>query len=234
MKRYLGFVVILYILSIFIVGYINVQIATVYKIEENIEGKFHQILKSEETSNEISEFIVEIKTNDSKLNRRMIELEIFKLKYPKKFNELAKSNKLNIDNIKQYEKNHMSSLNEKQTKILEKDLKDYEKVTLFKRNAMNSIPILLTITTLLLTEILNLLHKGIKKRNKILMYNYTLYTRISTVFIVLEYYISMFYISKSTEVNYYMSWLFLIYTGYSLIHTIIALILYRIYDLNEE
>lgn len=234
MKRYLGFMFILYILSIFIVKYINVQIATAYRIEENIEENFHQILKSEETSNEISEFIVEIKTNDSKLNRRMIELEIFKLKYPKKFNELAKSNKLNIDNIKQYEKNHMSSLNEKQTKILEKDLKDYEKVMLFKRNAMNSIPILLTITTLLLTEILNLLHKGIKKRNKILMYNYTLYTRISTVFIVLEYYIAMFYISKFTEVNYYTFWLFLIYTGYSLIHTIITLILYRTYDLNEE
>ena len=29
---------------------------------------------------------------------------------------------------------------------------------------MNSIPILLTITTLLLTEILNSLHKGIKKK----------------------------------------------------------------------
>lgn len=234
MKRYLGFVAILYILSMFIVSYINAQIATVYSVEENIEKNFHQILKSEETSNEISEFIVEIKTNDSKLNRRMIELEIFKLKYPKKFNELAKSNKLNIDNIKQYEKNHMSSLNEKQTKILEKDLKDYEKVTLFKRNALNSIPILLTITTLLLTEILNSLHKGIKKRNKILTYNYTLYTRISTVFIVLEYYISMFYISKSTEVNYYTLCLFLIYSVYSFIHAIITFILYKIYDLNEE
>ena len=164
----------------------------------------------------------------------MIELEIFELKYPKKFNELAKSNKLNIDNIKQYEKNHLSSLNEKQTKILEKDLKDYEKVTLFKGNAMNSIPILLTITTLLLTEILNSLHKGIKKRNKILTYNYTLSTRISTVFIVLEYYISMFYISKSTEVNYYTFWLFIIYIGYAIIHTITTYILYEIYDLNEE
>ncbi|MBM0792770.1 MULTISPECIES: hypothetical protein [Bacillati] len=234
MKRYLVFVVILSILSLFILSYINEKIATVYNIEENIEKNFHQILKSDETSNEISDFIVETKTNDSKLNRRMIELEIFELKYPKKFNELAKSNKLNIDNIKQYEKNHMSSLNEKQTKILEKDLKDYEKVTLFKGNAMNSIPVLLTITTLLLTEILNSLHKGIKKRNKILTYNYTLSTRISTVFIVLEYYISMFYISKSTEVNHYTSWLFIIYIGYAIIHSITTYILYEIYDLNEE
>ena len=72
------------LISVFIFSFINIQIKIAYKSEETIEENFDKILKSNETSKEISQFIVETKTNSSKINRRMIELEIFNLKYPKK------------------------------------------------------------------------------------------------------------------------------------------------------
>ena len=83
MKKYIWFVIVLSLISVFIFSFINIQIKIAYKSEETIEENFDKILKSNETSKEISQFIVETKTNSSKINRRMIELEIFNLKYPK-------------------------------------------------------------------------------------------------------------------------------------------------------
>lgn len=58
---------------------------------------------------------------------------------------------------------------------------------------------------------MNLLHKGVKKENEILKHSYTIFTRVSALFIILGYYITMFYTTKVTEVNNILLWQFLIY-----------------------
>ncbi|MBO0928971.1 hypothetical protein J2P88_11130 [Staphylococcus sp. 30403_3112M30944] len=207
-------------MSVFIFSFINIQIEMSYESEEVIEKNFDMILRSNETSKEISQFIVETKTNSSKINRRMIELEIFNLKHPKKAKEMDENNTYNTTNIEKYDREHMSPLNEKQINDLKNSLKNYERFTSLKENAKNSIPIILSIATLLLTEIMNLLHKGVKKENEILKHNYTIFTRVSALFIILGYYITMFYTTKVIEVNNILLWQFLIYIIYFIIDTI--------------
>ncbi|MBH4547395.1 hypothetical protein I6B64_13485, partial [Staphylococcus aureus] len=197
-------------MSVFIFSFINIQIEMSYESEEVIEKNFDMILRSNETSKEISQFIVETKTNSSKINRRMIELEIFNLKHPKKAKEMDENNTYNTTNIEKYDREHMSPLNEKQINDLKNSLKNYERFTSLKENAKNSIPIILSIATLLLTEIMNLLHKGVKKENEILKHSYTIFTRVSALFIILGYYVTMFYTTKVTEVNNILLWQLLI------------------------
>lgn len=164
MKTYKWFVIVLSLISVFIFSFINIQIEMSYESEEVIEKNFDMILRSNETSKEISQIIVETKTNISKINRRMIKLEIFTLKHPKKVKEMDENNTYNTTNIEKYDREHMSPLNEKQINDLKNSLKNYERFTFLKENAKNSIPIILSIATLLLTEIMNLLNKGVKKR----------------------------------------------------------------------
>ncbi|MBE7348969.1 hypothetical protein IM146_10080 [Staphylococcus epidermidis] len=221
-------------MSVFIFSFINIQIKIAYKSEETIEENFDKILKSNETSKEISQFIVETKTNSSKINRRMIELEIFNLKYPKKAKEMDENNTYNIANIEKYDRKHMSPLNEKQISDLKNSLKNYERFTSLKENAKNSIPIILSVATLLLTEIMNLLHKGVKTENEILKHSYTIFTRVSALFIILGYYIMMFYTTKITEVNNIILWQFIIYIIYVIIHTVLTIILHKINDERDE
>lgn len=200
MKTYKWFVIVLSLISVFIFSFINIQIEMSYESEEVIEKNFDMILRSNETSKEISQFIVETKTNSSKINRRMIELEIFNLKHPKKAKEMDENNTYNTTNIEKYDREHMSPLNEKQINDLKNSLKNYERFTSLKENAKNSIPIILSIATLLLTEIMNLLHKGVKKENEILKHSYTIFTRVSALFIILGYYITMFYTTDRKSV----------------------------------
>ncbi|HBC4175205.1 TPA: hypothetical protein KEO00_002838 [Staphylococcus aureus] len=214
-------------MSVFIFSFINIQIEMSYESEEVIEKNFDMILRSNETSKEISQFIVETKTNSSKINRRMIELEIFNLKHPKKAKEMDENNTYNTTNIEKYDREHMSPLNEKQINDLKNSLKNYERFTSLKENAKNSIPIILSIATLLLTEIMNLLHKGVKKENEILKHSYTIFTRVSALFIILGYYITMFYTTKVTEVNNILLWQLLIYIIYVIIHTALTIILHK-------
>lgn len=205
-----------------------------YESEEVIEKNFDMILRSNETSKEISQFIVETKTNSSKINRRMIELEIFNLKHPKKAKEMDENNTYNTTNIEKYDREHMSPLNEKQINDLKNSLKNYERFTSLKENAKNSIPIILSIATLLLTEIMNLLHKGVKKENEILKHSYTIFTRVSALFIILGYYITMFYTTKVTEVNNILLWQLLIYIIYVNIHTALTIILHKTNNESNE
>ncbi|HHC5053289.1 TPA: hypothetical protein ACN6TK_002778 [Staphylococcus aureus] len=227
MKTYKWFVIVLSLISVFIFSFINIQIEMSYESEEVIEKNFDMILRSNETSKEISQFIVETKTNSSKINRRMIELEIFNLKHPKKAKEMDENNTYNTTNIEKYDREHMSPLNEKQINDLKNSLKNYERFTSLKENAKNSIPIILSIATLLLTEIMNLLHKGVKKENEILKHSYTIFTRVSALFIILGYYITMFYTTKVTEVNNILLWQLLIYIIYVIIHTALTIILHK-------
>ncbi|MBO0945298.1 hypothetical protein J2P86_09525 [Staphylococcus sp. 30400_3112M30941] len=221
-------------MSVFIFSFINIQIEMSYESEEVIEKNFDMILRSNETSKEISQFIVETKTNSSKINRRMIELEIFNLKHPKKAKEMDENNTYNTTNIEKYDREHMSPLNEKQINDLKNSLKNYERFTSLKENAKNSIPIILSIATLLLTEIMNLLHKGVKKENEILKHNYTIFTRVSALFIILGYYITMFYTTKVIEVNNILLWQFLIYIIYVIIHTALTIILHKTNNETNE
>ncbi|MFK3433171.1 hypothetical protein LOQ52_07085 [Staphylococcus aureus] len=227
MKTYKWFVIVLSLISVFIFSFINIQIEMSYESEEVIEKNFDMILRSNETSKEISQFIVETKTNSSKINRRMIELEIFNLKHPKKAKEMDENNTYNTTNIEKYDREHMSPLNEKQINDLKNSLKNYERFTSLKENAKNSIPIILSIATLLLTEIMNLLHKGVKKENEILKHSYTIFTRVSALFIILGYYVTMFYTTKVTEVNNILLWQLLIYIIYVIIHTALTIILHK-------
>ncbi|CDR24882.1 hypothetical protein [Staphylococcus argenteus] len=234
MKTYKWFVIVLTLISVFIFSFINIQIEMSYESEEVIEKNFDMILRSNETSKEISQFIVETKTNSSKINRRMIELEIFNLKHPKKAKEMDENNTYNTTNIEKYDREHMSPLNEKQINDLKNSLKNYERFTSLKENAKNSIPIILSIATLLLTEIMNLLHKGVKKENEILKHSYTIFTRVSALFIILGYYITMFYTTKVTEVNNILFWQLLIYIIYVIIHTALTIILHKTNNESNE
>ena len=227
-------VVILCIISLIIFCFINVQISIAFESEEIVEKNLDEVLKRKESSKEISQFIVETETNSSKMNRRMIELEIFKLKYPNKAKEMNEQNTYNIINIEKYEQKHLKPLNKKQISDLKESLKKYKKFTSLKENAKNSIPILLSISSLLVTEIMNLIYKGVKKKNKILKHSYTIFTRVSALFIIMGYYVSMFYISKYTDVNYFTFLQYILYLLYTTIHTIITYILYKVYDLEEE
>ena len=128
----------------------------------------------------------------------------------------------------------MSPLNEKQISDLKNSLKNYERFTSLKENARNSIPIILSVATLLLTEIMNLLHKGVKTKSEILNHSYTIFTRVSALFIILGYYIMMFYTTKITEVNNIILWQFIIYIIYVIIHTVLTIILHKINDERDE
>ncbi|HHU6748498.1 TPA: hypothetical protein ACUI22_002165 [Staphylococcus aureus] len=234
MKTYKWFVIVLFLISVFIFSFINTKIEMSYESEEVIEKNFDMILRSNETSKEISQFIVETKTNSSKINRRMIELEIFNLKYPKKAKEMDENNTYNTTNIEKYDQEHMSPLSEKQINDLKNSLKNYERFTSLKENAKNSIPIILSIATLLLTEIMNLLHKGVKKENEILKHSYTIFTRVSALFIIFGYYITMFYTTKVTEVKNILLWQLLIYIIYVIIHTALTIILHKTNNKSNE
>ena len=81
---------------------------------------------------------------------------------------------------------------------------------------------------------MNLLHKGVKTENEILKHSYTIFTRVSALFIILGYYIMMFYTTKITEVNNIILWQFIIYIIYVIIHTVLTIILHKINDERDE
>ncbi|SCU53958.1 hypothetical protein [Staphylococcus aureus] len=117
MKTYKWFVIVLSLISVFIFSFMNIQIEMSYESKEVIEKNFDMILRSNVTSKETSQFIVETKTNSYKINRRMIELEIFNLKHPKKAKEMDENNTYSTTNIEKYDREHMSPLNENKLMI---------------------------------------------------------------------------------------------------------------------
>lgn len=196
------FNILLYVIFWFLLAIIVSFSVAGSNINEKIEEKNNSIMQSKLSSKELSEFLYERETNSGKLSKLAIENNILNIKYPQEADKLYEEDNLSTKNLEDYEEKHYISLDRDMIKQLKKDLEIYKKSNSFSENNKIILPIVVSIGTILINEILNLLYKGYKSKSRLLEYFYTLNTKIASLLLILSYFIPLYFIKDSLNIVY--------------------------------